>query len=273
MATKSCAAGCRPNNQKLEVTYPIVKKFIVTLNWKMNGNKRIVGDLIEMLRSGSITPGNEVIVAVPAPYLDYFQQQKPNNIDVAGQNIYKEPKGAFTGEISANMLLDIGAKWVILGAAERRLYFDEDYKLIGQKAQYALGSGLKVVLCVGDAPGHRELNEHINVIHSQLEKVLNYVNKSLWKNIVIAYDPIWAINSKRTLTPDEAQEIAETLRNWVSKNIDYDTSIDIRIQYGGPVSIKNVKQFAAKKDIDGLYIGGLSLKPDFMAIINANNIS
>ncbi|KAL3283203.1 hypothetical protein HHI36_006352 [Cryptolaemus montrouzieri] len=267
---KTCAEECRLTAQKLGLYCPPEKTFIVTGNWKMNGDKKIADQIIKLLRCSPIVKGNEVILGIPAPYLDYVQQRKPKFVSVAGQNVYKESKGPYTGEISADMLIDWGVKWVILGAAERRIYFHEDYDLIGAKAKYALDQGVKVLLCIGETAGQRECKEHIQALHKQLDTVLDYVDKPKWKNIMIVYEPLWTVGTGRTAELDEVQEAADAIRTWVKDNVDEEIAINIFIQFGGPMTPTTAKLYANLKDIDGLYVGAPSLKPEFIGIINAN---
>ncbi|XP_044751369.1 triosephosphate isomerase-like [Coccinella septempunctata] len=270
MATKSCADECRSRAQKLKLYCPPAKNFIVTGNWKMNGDKKLAEEIIKLIRCGPIVPGNDIVIGIPAPYLDYFQQRKPKVVEVASQNIYKESKGPYTGEISADMLIDIGVKWVILGASERRMFFNEDYDFIGEKAKYALEKNLKLVICIGENAGERECKEHVKVVIEQLETLLRYIPKSKWKHLVLAYEPLWTVGTGKAITVDEATEMALAIREWATKTIDEDSANLLRIQVGGPLTPTTGKTFARRKELDGLYIGAPSLKPEFIALVNAN---
>lgn len=270
MGTKSCADECRARAQKLKLYCPPAKNFIVTGNWKMNGDKKLVDEMIKLFRCGPIVQGNDIVIGIPALYLDYFQQRKPKLIELAAQNIYKEGSGAYTGEISADMLLDLGIRWVILGSSERRLYFNEDYDFIGEKAKYAIDKDLKVVICLGETAAERECNQHISIIIKQLETLMRYIPKSKWKHLVFAYDPLWTVGSNKAISMEDAMEVALAIREWATKTIDEDSANLLRIQVGGPLTPTVGKAFAKRKEFDGLYVGASSLKTDFIALVNAN---
>ncbi|XP_045472443.1 triosephosphate isomerase-like [Harmonia axyridis] len=271
MATKSCADECHSRIQKLKVYCPPAKNFIVTGNWKMNGDKKLAEEMIKMLRCGPIVTGNDVIIGAPAPYLDFIQQRKPKFVEVAAQNIYKEGVGAYTGEISAEMLLDIGVKWVILGASERRIYFNEDYEFIGEKAKFALEKGLRLIICVGETAKERECKEQVRAVIDQLEILKKYIPNSKWKHLVLAYEPLWSVGTENSVTPADAKEMIRGIRAWATKAIDEDSANLMRVQIGGPISPSGAKDLATIKDVDGLYIGpSPSLKPEFIGMINSN---
>ncbi|KAL3265249.1 hypothetical protein HHI36_009463 [Cryptolaemus montrouzieri] len=244
------------------------RTFIIGGNWKMNGDRKSIDEIIKFLRAGSIPVNNEVVIGVPALYLDYVQQRKPKNVEIAAQNCYKAEKGAFTGEISPDMLKDLGVKWVILGHSERRNIFGETDDLIAEKTAHALEKGLKVILCIGETLDERETGQTNEVCFRQMKAVANKIKD--WKNVVIAYEPVWAIGTGKTATPEQAQEVHDALRKWIAENIGKEVAESIRIQYGGSVTAANAKELARQKDIDGFLVGGASLKPEFVDIINSN---
>lgn len=175
--------------------------------------------------------------------------------------------GAFTGEVSPAQLKDVGATWVILGHSERRQVFGESDELIAQKVVHALDQGLKVIACIGETLQEREAGQTEAVVFRQ-SKALTDVIKD-WTNVVVAYEPVWAIGTGKTATPDQAQEVHGALRKWLADNVSADVASALRIQYGGSVTAANCKELASQPDIDGFLVGGASLKPEFVQIVNA----
>lgn len=176
-------------------------------------------------------------------------------------------KGAFTGEISPAMLKDIGADWVIIGHSERRQIFNETDELIAEKTAHALAEGLKVIACIGETLQEREAGQTEAVVFRQ-SKALAATIKD-WTNVVVAYEPVWAIGTGKTATPAQAQEVHAALRKWFAENVSPAVSAAVRIQYGGSVTAANCKELASQPDIDGFLVGGASLKPEFVQIVNA----
>nr|XP_023016016.1 triosephosphate isomerase isoform X1 [Leptinotarsa decemlineata]XP_023016017.1 triosephosphate isomerase isoform X2 [Leptinotarsa decemlineata]XP_023016018.1 triosephosphate isomerase isoform X1 [Leptinotarsa decemlineata]XP_023016019.1 triosephosphate isomerase isoform X1 [Leptinotarsa decemlineata] len=243
------------------------RKFVVGGNWKMNGNKAQISDILKFLEAGPLNPETEVIVGVPAIYLDYVKSNAPANVQVAAQNCYKADKGAFTGEISPAMLKDIKVNWVILGHSERRQLFKETDELIAEKVAFALESGLKVIACIGETLEEREAGKTEEVVFRQIKAIADKIKD--WSNVVIAYEPVWAIGTGKTATPQQAQDVHKSLREYISQNISPEVAQSIRIQYGGSVTGANCKELGTQPDIDGFLVGGASLKPEFVNIVNA----
>ncbi|XP_054737011.1 triosephosphate isomerase [Anastrepha obliqua] len=243
------------------------RKFCVGGNWKMNGNQKSIAELCKILSAGPLDPNTEVYVGVPAPYLMYVRSLLPCSINVAAQNAYKVEKGAFTGEISPAIIKDTGAGWVILGHSERRQIFKESDELIAEKVEHALASDLKVVACIGETLEERESNKTQEVVARQMCAIAQKVKD--WSNVVIAYEPVWAIGTGKTASPEQAQEVHAFLRKWLVENISKEVSDTLRIQYGGSVTGANAKDLAKQPDIDGFLVGGASLKPEFVQIVNA----
>lgn len=233
----------------------------------MNGTKGSIDGIISFLKKGPLNPDTEVVVGCPQCYLSYVRENLPEEIGVAAQNCYKVPKGAFTGEISPAMIKDCGCEWVILGHSERRNVFDESDELISQKVGHALEAGLKVIPCIGEKLEERENNQTDEVVFAQMQALLP--NISDWSRVVIAYEPVWAIGTGKTATPEQAQDVHAKLRNWLSENVSSEVAESCRIIYGGSVSPANCAELAKMGDIDGFLVGGASLKPDFVTIINA----
>lgn len=245
------------------------RKFFVGGNWKMNGNKKSIDGIISFLNKDCIDPNVEVVVAPPAIYLEYTRQHVDKAIGVAGQNCYKVGSGAFTGDNSADMIKDVGCEWVILGHSERRNVFGESDQLVGEKVQYALKTGLKVIPCIGEKLEEREAGQTEAVVFRQMQAIIDNIKESDWPNVVIAYEPVWAIGTGKNATPEQAQEVHEKLRKWIAEKVSADVAKNVRIIYGGSVTAANAKELGAQPDIDGSLVGGASLKPDFITIVKA----
>jgi len=240
-------------------------------NWKCNGNKAQIKELVEKVNDGvaHLTDKAEVVVAPPFLYLENVNHLVSNGVQVAAQNSWTESKGAFTGEVSAEMIKDIGVNWVILGHSERRSIFQENSATVGKKVQHALSVGLKVILCVGEHLNERENGKTKEVVFEQLDAVAAVVKD--WTNIVIAYEPVWAIGTGKTASPAQAQEVHQQIRaEWVVQRIGVPVADAIRIIYGGSVKADNANDLAAQPDIDGFLVGGASLIPnDFVTIVSS----
>lgn len=243
------------------------RKFCVGGNWKMNGTKAEIATICAGLKAGPLDANTEVVVGVPAPYLAYARDLLPAAIGVAGQNAWKVPKGAFTGEVSPAQLKDIGATWVIIGHSERRQIFKETDELVAEKTAHALAEGLRVIACIGETLEERESNRTEEVVFRQMKALAAQVKD--WTNVVVAYEPVWAIGTGVTATPAQAQEVHAALRKWLVENVSAAVSASLRIQYGGSVTAANCKELASQPDIDGFLVGGASLKPEFVQIVNA----
>jgi len=243
------------------------RRFFVGGNWKMNGDLAQIDKLVEMLNSASIDVDAEVVCAPPALYLAHVRDALTSRIHVAGQNCYKVPKGAFTGDISPAMLSDVGARYVILGHSERRHVFGETDELIGQKVKHAVDAGLTVIACIGEKLDQREAGKTLEVNFAQLSAIA--ANVSNWQKVVVAYEPVWAIGTGVTASPQQAQEVHEKLREWLTTNVSAFVGRTTRIIYGGSVTGSNCRELGAQPDIDGFLVGGASLKKDFIDIIHA----
>jgi len=235
----------------------------------MNGDNKLVDELVSALAKGPIPDNVEVVIAPPSLYTTYALAKVPSNIAIAAQNCYKEAKGAFTGEISPAMLKDCGCSWVILGHSERRHIFGESDFLVAQKTVHALSENVRVIFCIGEKLEEREANITKQICFQQLGALKD--SKVNWDQVVIAYEPVWAIGTGKTASPEQAQEVHEWIRQWFKESVSEEISQKIRIIYGGSVTADNCKSLAAKPDIDGFLVGGACLKPDFVKIINAIN--
>lgn len=236
----------------------------------MNGDKASVEKLVKELNDGSLPPAEkvEIVVAPTFLYLERVASSIRKEIKVSAQNCYFESKGAFTGEISAEQLKDIGINWVILGHSERRDIFKESNELVGKKVGHALDVGLSVIACVGEHIEEREAGKTEQVVFDQLKSIADHVKN--WTNVVIAYEPVWAIGTGKNATPPMAQEVHQSIRNWLQSNVSSDVASATRILYGGSVKGSNCDDLAAMADVDGFLVGGASLiGPEFLKIISS----
>ena len=241
-------------------------------NWKMNLKLNEAVDLVRAIGEHSRQlEGVEVLVAPPFTSLHAVREAASGSrILLAGQNMHWEPSGAFTGEISARMLIEAGCTHVILGHSERRALFDEDDDTINQKTKAADLMGLIPIVCVGETLEEREADRTFDVIQAQLQGSLrNFLEDDrLPYSTVLAYEPVWAIGTGRTATPEQAQEVHHFIRDWIEKAFNTGTSNLVRILYGGSVKPDNVRDLMVQPDIDGTLVGGASLKPEsFVPII------
>ena len=248
-----------------------MRKKIIAGNWKMNETPSEALKLVETLKPLVNNPDVDVVYCVPAiDIVPVANAVKGTNVHVGAENMYFEEKGAYTGEISAAMLKDVGVEFVILGHSERRGYFFEDDALLNKKVKKAFESGLTPILCCGESLEQREEGVTLDWIRMQIKLDLAGVTKEQAASMVIAYEPIWAIGTGKTATADQAEEVCKAIRETIADIYDTDTAEKIRIQYGGSMNAGNCKELLAKPDIDGGLIGGASLKPDFGQIVNYN---
>lgn len=241
-------------------------------NWKMNMLRESSLALIEGLLA-QLPKNDQVEVAVcpPSVYLDAVAGAlRGSRIGVGGQNMYHEKEGAFTGELSGQMLLDVGCKYVILGHSERRQFFGETDQSVNQKVKAALGVGLTPIVCVGETLAQREANETNQVIDQQCRGSLAGLSNEQAAKLVIAYEPVWAIGTGKTATPQQAEEVHAHIRQLLSELFGKATADGLRIQYGGSVKADNAAELLRQPNIDGALVGGASLKADgFAAIVKA----
>ena len=226
--------------------------------------------LCEELKDLVKTDKADVVYCVPAvDIIPVVNAVKGTNVEVGAENMYFEDKGAFTGEISAEMLVDAGVKYVIIGHSERREYFKETDELLNKKVKKAIEAGLTPILCCGETLEQREMGITIDWIRMQIKSDLVGVAAADAAKMVIAYEPIWAIGTGKTATADQAQEVCAAIRKCIEEIYDTATAESIRIQYGGSVKGENAAEIFGKPDIDGGLVGGASLKADFGKIVNA----
>jgi triosephosphate isomerase len=244
---------------------------IIAGNWKMNKTTAEARDLASKLAPlVSGVKDREIVLAPTFTSLQTVGEAiKGTNMVLAAQNIFWEDKGAFTGEISAEMLLDLGCKYVIIGHSERRQYFSETDETVNKKVKQALKKGLLPIMCVGETLAEREAGRLNEVINRQVNGGLKDIGAEDMKKVVIAYEPVWAIGTGKTATPEQANEVHSLIRQKVQALYSAEISGGLRIQYGGSVTPDNVSSLMAKPDIDGALVGGASLKPEsFAALVN-----
>mmetsp|Transcript_10753 Transcript_10753/g.43508 ORF Transcript_10753/g.43508 Transcript_10753/m.43508 type:complete len:240 (-) Transcript_10753:362-1081(-) len=220
--------------------------------------KATVMELVEGLNAAP-KPKCEVFLGVPYVYLESVKAAVDPAFKIAAQNMYKETKGAFTGEISGEMLADLGVSTVIIGHSERRDIFGETDALLGEKIAKALSLGLQVIACCGEHKEEREAGTTMDVLVPQLEAICTNAATD-FSNLVIAYEPVWAIGTGLTATPEQAQETHAQIRTWIADKVSASVADAVRIQYGGSANDKNAAALAAGPDIDGFLVGGASLK-------------
>jgi triosephosphate isomerase len=249
-----------------------MRKKIVAGNWKMNKNSEQTENLLnELLAQIPASSDTQVIVAPTFVNLaSAVKHLKNTPIGVAAQNMHQAASGAYTGEISADMLKSIGINTVILGHSERRAIFHETDALIASKVDAALQNDMTVIFCFGEELKDRQSQNHFNIVENQLRDGLFHIQKKDWEKIVLAYEPVWAIGTGETASPEQAQDMHEFIRETVRKSSGSDITEDISILYGGSVKPDNAKEIFSKPDVDGGLIGGAALNAkDFMAIVTA----
>lgn len=212
----------------------------------------------------------EIVVSPPALYLLPVREHLKPEVGVAAQNVFHEPKGAFTGEISPAQLLDASIDWAILGHSERRQIFQESDDFVGVKVAQAVKAGIKVIACIGESLEQREANDTSKIVRKQLDAIRKHAGPEAWKDIVIAYEPIWSIGTGKVASPEQAQEVHADVRKWIKEAVGAQAADATRVIYGGSVNGKNCAELAKCPDIDGFLVGGASLKPEFIDIINVN---
>ena len=245
------------------------RKAIIAGNWKMNKTASEAAVLVDELIPAVKDASCEVVICTP--YTDLVTavaKTKGTNIHVGAENVHFEKSGAFTGEISADMLVDLGVEYVIVGHSERRQYFAETDQTVNKRALAALNAGLKVIICVGESLQQREEGVTEELVRMQTKIALRDVTAEQMANVVIAYEPIWAIGTGKVATTEQAEEVCAAIRACIGEIYDEATAEAIRIQYGGSVSASSAPELFAQPDIDGGLVGGASLKPDFGQIVN-----
>ena len=250
-----------------------MRRKVVAGNWKMNNDLSQSVNLISEIKN-AITGKElnaEVIICPPFTSLETANALvKDTNVKLGAQNMNFEDSGAFTGEISASMLKSVGCEYVILGHSERRIIFDESDEVVNKKINKALSAGLKPIFCIGETLEQRENGTTKNVIDGQVRKGLSRISAEELASIIIAYEPVWAIGTGRTATPDQAQEMHKFIRDQIKSKYGEKVAEDCSILYGGSCKASNAPELFSNTDVDGGLIGGASLNSDeFLGIVNA----
>ena len=248
-----------------------MREKIVAGNWKMNLDLNEGKELLINILDKNINTNVTSIIAPPFTHLSTFKTMLSHtNIAIAAQNCHQQDEGAFTGEVSVKMLKNVGVEYIILGHSERREYFQEDSLAISFKVNNVLKHGLKPIYCCGETLAQRQEGEHFETIRLQIEQGLFQLNEIELLNCIIAYEPVWAIGTGETASPDQAQEMHAFIRNTVAQQYGEITANSISIVYGGSVKPSNANELFACSDIDGGLIGGASLDADsFIALTNS----
>ncbi len=248
----------------------MARRRIIAGNWKMNKTPsqavELANTLIPIVKNDDV----DVVFCVPAiDIIPVAEAVKDTNVEVGAENLYFEDSGAYTGEISAEMLVDAGVKYVIIGHSERREYFAETDETVNKKIKQAFKNNITPIICCGESLTQREQGITIDWIRQQIKIAFLDITADQAKTAVIAYEPIWAIGTGKTATADQAEEVCAAIRECIGEIYDAATAEAIRIQYGGSMNAENAAELLAKPNIDGGLIGGASLKPDFSKIVNA----
>ena len=244
---------------------------VIAGNWKMNLTPSKAKAVIEELKP-LVAGKDNCTTILCVPFVDIttaVEAAKGSNIKIGAQNVHFEEKGAFTGEIAADMLLEIGAEYVIIGHSERRQYFGETNETVNKRVLAALKAGLKVILCVGEVLEEREQDITAEIVSLQTKIALLGVDEEMMKNVIIAYEPVWAIGTGKTATADQADEVCGIIRNVLEAKYGKTVAEATTIQYGGSMNAANSAELLSKVNVDGGLIGGASLKAvDFSVIVN-----
>ena len=248
------------------------RKAVIAGNWKMNKTaseaKELITALIPLVDGKN---GCDIVICTPYTSLvTAIELTKGTNIKVGAENVHFAKSGAYTGEISADMLTELGVEYVIIGHSERRQYFGETDETVNLRTKAALDAGLKVILCLGEVLDERQNGITEEIVSMQTKLALKDITEEQLKNIIIAYEPVWAIGTGLTATPDQAEEVCAHIRAVVAKLYNNDAAMGLTIQYGGSMNAANAADLLSKTNVDGGLIGGASLKPaDFATIIEA----
>ena len=248
-----------------------MRKKIVAGNWKMNLTRtesiKLVNKISKEIKNIDFGNNRVIVAPVSVNLASVVDADKDSRIECASQNMHFADRGAFTGEVSANILKDINVNITLIGHSERRAYFGEDNELLKQKVDQAINNNIEVIFCFGEELEDRKAEDHFKVVASQLTNALFHLDESAWKNIILAYEPVWAIGTGMTASPEQAQEMHAFIRNLVKENYNEIIANNVSILYGGSVKPTNAKEIFGNPDVDGGLIGGAALKPDMFASI------
>ena len=251
-----------------------MRKQIVAGNWKMNKNIQesiqLADEIVGNAKELNLDSTRVILAPTFVNLSEVIKVTDGSKVEVAAQNMHQAKSGAYTGEISAEMLTSIGLKTVILGHSERREYFGETDEILASKVDAALANNLEVVFCFGEVLEDRKSNNHFKVVESQIKNGLFHLDSSVWENIVLAYEPVWAIGTGETASPEQAQEMHAFIRKIVADKYNSEVAENVSILYGGSVKPSNAKEIFSKKDVDGGLIGGAALNSnDFISLVKS----
>jgi len=251
-----------------------MRKQIVAGNWKMNNDldasKSLAKKVIKKLKKKSLKNTRVIVAPTFVSLQKVASKAKGTKLQVAAQNMHQAKSGAYTGEVSAEMLKSVGVHIVILGHSERREYFGETDAILAEKVNAALENKLEIIFCFGEVLEDRKSENHFKVVESQIKNGLFHLDASVWKNIVLAYEPVWAIGTGETASPEQAQEMHAFIRKIVTDKYNQEVSENVSILYGGSVKPSNAKEIFSKEDVDGGLIGGAALNADdFIALVDS----
>mmetsp|Transcript_9803 Transcript_9803/g.11097 ORF Transcript_9803/g.11097 Transcript_9803/m.11097 type:complete len:254 (+) Transcript_9803:39-800(+) len=243
---------------------------IVAANWKCNGSVASITDLLTVFNDAKINHDVQCVVAPTFVHIGLVQNLLKNpKFAVSAQNCIVK-SGAFTGEVSLPVLKDLGLNWVILGHSERRQYYGETNDVVAAKVQASIAAGFTVIACVGETLKEREDGRTAAVVLTQLGTIAQKLRPADWEKVVIAYEPVWAIGTGKVASTEQAQEVHHILRQWIQNNVDTVVAQKVRILYGGSVTASNCNSLYQCPDINGFLVGGASLKPEFVKIIESS---
>lgn len=250
-----------------------MRKPIIAGNWKLNNTEKQTVELVTALRNELVdVQGVDIVICPVFTFLTVVQDILiDSDIAVGAQNLYWEDSGAFTGEVSAPLLKDVGVTYVIIGHSERRQFFGETNQTVNKKIRAALKHELTPIVCVGEVLAQREADQTFDVIRSQIEESLAGFSAAEARKMIVAYEPAWAIGTGKTATPRQAQDVHKFIRDLLTELYDEKTAADVRIQYGGSVKPDNIAELISQPDIDGALVGGASLKVDSFVQIVRNS--
>lgn len=244
------------------------RKIFIGGNWKCNGDINFAKSHSEFLNTIEFDTNKCEVAVCPSPiHIGAVLTNLNSRYIVSSQNVSQFDNGAYTGEVSAKQLKDFNVNWTLIAHSERRQYFGDTEDVIGKKIKISLQNGVNVIACIGEKLAERESNQTFEVIRNQLKTVIE--NVSDWSKVVIAYEPVWAIGTGKTASPQQAQEVHDEIRKFISQSVNENVAKSLRIIYGGSVTDTNANELIKEKDIDGFLVGGASLKPAFKTIIES----
>lgn len=248
-----------------------MRRKIVAGNWKMNNDLAETEMFLVDLKTQVFPENVEIMVAPSFTNLNHaFKSLREHPVEVIAQNMHQSESGAFTGEVSAKMLTSVGVKTVIIGHSERRAYYNEDNAVLAEKVNAALENEMTVIFCIGEELEDRKKESHFELIKTQISEGLFHIAQESWQNVIVAYEPVWAIGTGETASPDQVQEMHEFIRSTIEEGYSKKVAENVSILYGGSVKPDNAMEIFGQEDVDGGLIGGASLKVEsFMKIINS----